>query len=219
MSSWTGAKFEPQASTADAANVGASESELFSRARSGDRGAFGSLVVRYQDRIYSTVLRMVGDHEEARELTQETFCRALMKLGAFRGESQPYTWLFRIAVNLSISRLRKVKRRRTFSLDAPSQAGASDGGDDQAAGLVQRLAGDEPGPAEHVEQREQMQQMLDALSRCDPEDRALIVLRDIEGFDYQQLAEMLGLPLGTLKSKLFRARKALVEQLKDYLKD
>jgi RNA polymerase sigma-70 factor (ECF subfamily) len=91
-------------------------------------GAFAQIVQIYQDRIYNAVLRMVGDHEEARDLAQETFTRALVKIDSFRGEAQPYTWLFRIALNLAISQLRKTHRRRTFTL-----------GDSSAGSMVERV--------------------------------------------------------------------------------
>ena len=197
---------------------------LLQKARSGDRGAYGQIVLLYQDRLYNAVLRLVGDREEARELTQEAFMRGLQKIEAFRGDASPYTWLFRIAVNLAISQLRKVQRVRIFSLDRP--AGRGGGGsngryydDDQASGLVDRVARDRAAsPAERVESRERDQAVLSALGRLDAEYRAVLVMRDIEGFDYQQMADILGLPLGTLKSRLFRARMALRDELKAYLK-
>src|SRR6185503_7642454 len=111
---------------------------MLKRAQAGDRAAYGQLVLLYQDRLYNAVLRRVGDFDEARELTQEAFTRGLMKLESFRGDASPYTWLFRIAVNLSISHLRKVQRHRVFSLDAPPRNGNGrqrDGGDDQASSL------------------------------------------------------------------------------------
>jgi len=190
-----------------------------SAARSGDRGAFGQIVVRYQDRLFTAVLRLVGDHDDARELTQEAFTRALMSLDNFRGDAQPYTWLFRIAMNLAISRLRKASRRRTFSLDAPMNGnGRSTGADDQAASLVDRVSNARAdAPDVTAERREARQQVLAALGRLDGEYRAILVMRDIEGFDYQQMAEVLDLPLGTLKSRLFRARLALRDELKGYM--
>ena len=204
---------------------------LFRQAQLGDRGAFGQIVLLFQDRVYNAVLRMVGDTDEARELTQETFTRALVKIESFRGESGPYTWLFRIAVNLTISELRKVQRHRTFSLDAamtrsPSPgngqpAGAPGAGtnDDQASRLLDRIAQTrDQNPAEIALKRERDQQVLAALGRLDAEYRAVLVMRDIEGFDYQQMAAVLNLPLGTLKSRLFRARLALRDELKPYLK-
>ena len=199
---------------------------LMHRAKSGDRGAYGQIVLLFQDRLYNAIVRLVGDREEAHELTQETFTRGLEKIDSFRGEAGPYTWLFRIAVNLSISQLRKVQRHRTFSLDRPSSGnGVGSNGryspDDQAASLVDRMASSrsEPGPLDRAEGRERDQAVLEALGRLDAEYRAVLVMRDIEGFDYQQMADVLGLPLGTLKSRLFRARLALRDELKAYMKE
>lgn len=198
---------------------------MLQKAQAGDRGAYGQIVVLYQDRLYNAVLRLVGDREEARELTQEAFTRGLEKIDSFRGDASPYTWLFRIGVNLAISQLRKVRRLRIFSLDRPS-AGARGGrgsaasfDDDQAAGLLDRVARDRSASApERLESRERDQMVLAALGRLDAEYRAVLVMRDIEGFDYQQMADILALPLGTLKSRLFRARMALRDELKEYLK-
>lgn len=187
-------------------------------AKAGDRGAFGQIVLRYQDRLFTAVLRLVGDADDARELTQEAFTRALMSLDTFRGDAQPYTWLFRIAMNLSISRLRKVVRKRTFSLDAPPK-GRGNGGEDQASGLLDRVSSDRTETPDQVaERRERQEQVVAALGRLDSEYRAILVMRDIEGFDYQQMADLLGLPLGTLKSRLFRARLALRDELRPYMK-
>jgi len=199
---------------------------LLQKAQTGDRGAYGQIVILYQDRLYNAVLRLVGEREEARDLTQEAFARGLEKIDSFRGDASPYTWLFRIAVNLAISQLRKVRRVRMFSLDRPSTGsrpgrnGQAGFDDDQAAGLVDRVARDrsEAAPPERMEKRERDQMVLSALGRLDAEYRAVLVMRDIEGFDYQQMADVLGLPLGTLKSRLFRARMALRDELKGYLK-
>jgi RNA polymerase sigma-70 factor (ECF subfamily) len=191
--------------------------DLLNRARSGDRGSFGKLVVLYQDRLFNAVVRLVGDRDEAAELTQEAFTRGLASLETFRGEAGPYTWLFRIAVNLSISRLRKVHRHRVFSLDRPSANGQAGRHDDQAAGLVDRVRESAPSPSAELETRERAEQVVAALGRVDPEYRAVLIMRDVEGFDYQQMADVLGLPLGTLKSRLFRARIALRDELKAYM--
>ncbi len=224
MSSLSRAQYEadlpPRAGDAGAAGERTTDDELFRRAQAGDRGAYGQIAVRYQHRLYNAIVRMIGDREEAREVTQETLVRGLSKLDSFRGESQPYTWLFRIAVNLAISRLRKVQRRRTFSLDAPGGRNGRPGHDnDQAAGLVERVQSHEQaGPGEQAEHRERSEQVVAALGRLDAEYRAVLVMRDIEGFDYQQMADVLGLPLGTLKSRLFRARLAMRDELKEYMK-
>jgi RNA polymerase sigma-70 factor (ECF subfamily) len=200
---------------------------MLRRAQAGDRSAYGQVVVLYQDRLYNAVLRLVGDRDEAMELTQEAFTRGLIKINSFRGDASPYTWLFRIAVNLAISQLRKVRRNRVFSLDRPGprMGGSANGNgryDDetQASGLLDRVAQDRSErPPERVENRERDQMVLAALGRLDAEYRAVLVMRDIEGFDYQQMADVLGLPLGTLKSRLFRARLALRDELRTYLKD
>jgi RNA polymerase sigma-70 factor (ECF subfamily) len=202
------------------ADDSAMATSLLKRARTGDRGAFGQLVVLYQDRLYNAILRLVGDRDEAAELTQEAFARSLESLDSFRGDSAPYTWMFRIAVNLSISRLRKVQRHRVFSLDRPASGNGQSGRHgDQAAGLVDRVRQSGPGPAAALEKREQAEQVVAALGRVEPEYRAVLVMRDVEGFDYQQMADVLDLPLGTLKSRLFRARIALRDELKPYMED
>jgi RNA polymerase sigma-70 factor, ECF subfamily len=232
MSSVSGAQFDEAGYPAHAgqersgaAPVDVVELDLLKKAQLGDRGAYGKLVALYQDRLYNAILRIVGDHDEARELAQETFTRGLDKLDGFRGEASPYTWLFRIATNLAISRLRKVQRHRTFSLDRPSSgdSGYGNGGnggsnDDQASSLMNRMASNDATPADEMLKRERDQQVLAALGQLDAEYRAVLVMRDIEGFDYQQMADVLGLPLGTLKSRLFRARLALRDELKAYMK-
>jgi RNA polymerase sigma-70 factor (ECF subfamily) len=197
------------------------EIALLQKAQVGDRAAYGQIVVLYQDRLFNALLRMVGEAEEARELTQETFTRGLEKIDGFRGEASPYTWLFRIGMNLAISNLRRSQRARVFSLDGER---ASHGGNgqankrDQAAALVDRIAaadGDSPPAA--VERSERHKVVLDALGRIDSEYRAVLVMRDVEGFEYQDMADVLGLPLGTLKSRLFRARLALRDELSGYM--
>jgi len=113
-----------------------------------------------------------------------------------------------------------VQRHRTFSLDSPAGGGGnsrSGAGEDQASALVGRMASQAPPPGEEAERRERNEKVLEALGRLDAEYRAVLVMRDIEGFDYQQMADVLGLPLGTLKSRLFRARLALRDELKGYM--
>src|SRR5690606_36385847 len=122
---------------ADSAADPRQESDLLRKARTGDRFAYGQIVRLYQDRLYNAVLRMVGDRDEARELTQEAFTRGLQKIDTFRGESSAYTWLFRIAMNLAISQLRRVKRRRVFSLDGSDDPAPR--GEDQASVLLHRM--------------------------------------------------------------------------------
>lgn len=211
--------FDESGTPASAEAVTRPDVAMLKRARAGDTSAYGQLVLLYQDRLYNAVLRLVGDRDEALEVTQEAFTRGLSNLNGFRGDASPYTWIFRIAMNLAISQLRKVQRVRVFSLDTPAGSGRQGdrAGDDQASSLVDRVARSTETPASELERRERDQQVLSALGRLDAEYRAVLVLRDIEGFDYQQMADILGLPLGTLKSRLFRARMALRDELKAYM--
>jgi RNA polymerase sigma-70 factor, ECF subfamily len=218
MSSLSEAQFEADLPT----NLSETDADadLFKKAQVGDRSAFGQIVLRHQDRLFNAIVRLVGDHDEARELTQETFLRAMANLENFRGEARPYTWLFRIGMNLAISQLRKFPRRRTFSLDAPGHNGDHLRPPDQAASLLDRTADRQTRtPLAELEQRERDEQVVAAIGRLDMHTRALLVMRDIEGFDYQQMAEILELPLGTLKSRLFRARLALKDELEKYMKE
>lgn len=218
MSSLSGAHYEADLPVDASADV-SREADLLRKARAGDRFAYGQIVHLYQDRLYNGVLRLVGDPEEARELTQEAFTRGLEKIDTFRGESSAYTWLFRIAMNLAISQIRRVKRRRTFSLDGSDSRGESGRNPDQASSLLDRMEQQRTAPPhEQLESRERAQQVLEALGRLDAEYRAVLVMRDVEGFDYQQMADLLSLPLGTLKSRLFRARVALRDELAAYMK-
>ena len=226
MSSISGAQFEaelPQGAAGGPGGQGDAAAQrlaaLVAKARAGDRPAYGQIVLMYQDQLYNGMLRMMGDPEEARELTQETFARGLEKIGSFRGEAGPYTWLFRIGVNLAISQLRRSGRQRTFSLDGAALNSVDPSGDDQAAALVDRVASADEQPPQIAQRRERDQIVLDALGRLDPEYRAVLVMRDIEGFDYHQMADVLGMPLGTLKSRLFRARLALRDELAPYVSD
>jgi RNA polymerase sigma-70 factor (ECF subfamily) len=216
MSSLSGAQFEADSPMSEPAAASA-DADLLRKARAGDRFAYGQIVRLYQDRLYNAILRLVGDRDEATELTQETFTRGLEKIETFRGESGAYTWLFRIGMNLAISQLRRSKRRRTFSLDGPADTAGR--ADDQAASLMSRMQQHrDTAPPAALESRERAEQVLAALGRLDAEYRAVLVMRDIEGFDYQQMAELLSLPLGTLKSRLFRARVALRDELTAFMR-
>jgi RNA polymerase sigma-70 factor (ECF subfamily) len=225
MSSLSGAQFDAPEPSEPINLAARRDLDLLRKAQHGDRASYGQLVVAYQDRLYNAILRLVGDADEARELSQEAFTRGLMKLESFRGDASPYTWLFRIGVNLAISHLRKVQRHRVFSLDAPPRNGNGRHDDDQASSLADRVSegglsgGSAVLPPEDLERKELHGQVLAALGRLDAEYRAVLVMRDIEGFDYQQMAEVLDLPLGTLKSRLFRARLALRDELRAYLSD
>lgn len=182
---------------------------LVERVKQGQTEAYGELVRRYQDRVFNACWRICGHLEDARDLTQEAFLKAFEGLSNFRQQSGFYTWIFRVAVNLSLTQRRNAHRRRTVSLDTGSTATGA-----QADELVKRVQDESdndptrgPGDAElHAAVARALQELHD-------EQRAVIVLRDIEGFDYQEIAAILQVPPGTVKSRLFRARIALQQAI------
>ncbi|MCK4658226.1 MAG: sigma-70 family RNA polymerase sigma factor [Phycisphaerae bacterium] len=185
---------------------------LVERARGGDVEAFGLLVSKCQEKVYNMCWRMCGHVEDARDLTQEAFFRAYQSIASFQGRSGFYTWVFRIAMNLSLSHHRKARHRRTQSLDQETLS------NDASEPLRSRISnGSAPQPADRLLADELQQQVEDALKALDPGHRAVIVLRDLEGFDYAKIAQILEIAPGTVKSRLHRARTALREQLKPYM--
>ncbi len=181
------------------------EKQLLVLIQRGDRGALGELLGAFHKRVYHVCLRMVSHADDAAELTQETMLRAMSHIDGFQSNSKFSTWLLRIAMNLCISHLRRGRLRQAVSLD-----GGADGPGDQATSLKAMIASNrELPPHESVEVREQIDQVNAALGRIDPTLRSVILLRDLQGMDYQQIAEVLSVPVGTIKSRLFRARLAL----------
>ncbi len=180
---------------------------LVQRTQRGDMAAFGQLIAKYQDKVFNTCWRMCGHHEDARDLTQEAFLRALESMASFRRKSGFYTWIFRIAVNLAISHRRKEKRAVAVSLDG-TDSGWTEG--TQAGGLLSRVSNpSDCEPDAPVRSSETQQFVLQALGELEEDHRAVVVLRDIESFDYREIAEILDVPTGTVKSRLHRARMAL----------
>lgn len=184
------------------------DAALLARCRKGDMAAFGLLIAKYQDRVYNSILRLCGNCDDAEELCQEAFVKALENLATFRQASGFYTWLFRIAVNLTISRRRRAGRVRFHSLEGNN-------GEDQDARGPQ-LPGDvQDDPREQALAGDSRRQVVKALTELDEEFSAVVVLRDIENMNYDQIAQVLEVPVGTVKSRLYRARALLREKLRD----
>lgn len=186
------------------------EAAWLARARQGDREAFGRLVRRHADRVYNVAYYMTSHREDAADVAQEAFLRAFRGIRRFEGRSGFGTWLVRITTNcaLSLQARRRAKKRsaRVVSLSAR---------DDLLGGAAVAAAGGDPGEAAC---REELQRAVrEAIARLDDEFRAALVLRDIEGRRYEEIAEILGIPLGTVKSKIHRARRALRDKLKRFL--
>ena len=186
------------------------EAQQVEQARAGDMGAFSRLVIRYQDRILNTCWRLCGNLEDAQDLTQEAFLKALESIGSFRGRSGFYTWLYRIAVNLALSHRRKTRRAVKLSLHGGEGGLPDDPPADEVAG---HGSSDREDPQVKLSAREIEQLVVAGLERLDDDHRAVIVLRDIESLDYQQIAEILEVPAGTVKSRLHRGRMELRRRL------
>ena len=187
------------------------DASLVDRVKKGDMEAFADLVAKYQDRVYNLMLRMSGQTADAEELTQDAFLRALERIGQYHGRSGFYTWLFRVAANLALSRRRRAARVQFHSLDATDDDG---NGRTQADNLTAAMARRrDPSPEDAAMKSESRQRVLAALGELDDEFRLAVVLCDIEQMDYATAAEVAGVPLGTIKSRLHRGRCLLRTRL------
>jgi RNA polymerase sigma-70 factor (ECF subfamily) len=184
------------------------EPELIEACRRGDTSAFGILVRRYQDRLFPTMLRLSGRPEDAQDLLQDAFLKAFQKLKRFHGESSFYTWLYRIAVNLALSDRRR--RRPIVGWEAPSSYRP---GTDPPSSI--ELAD----PSEPLEKAELNQCVQAALNRLAKDHRAVVVLKDLDGLRYEEIAEILNIPVGTVRSRLHRARLELRERLRGLVEE
>ncbi len=185
--------------------------ELVEQVCAGQTSAYARLVTKYQDRVFNTCWRICGNLEDARDLTQDAFLKALESIAGFRRQSSFYTWVFRVAVNLSLSHLRKTKRRRTVSLD--DEPGFRETQADALTARVRLAAVDDA--CDTAAAGETHGRLLNALQELDDEFRAVVVLRDMEGLDYGEISEILDVPRGTVKSRLHRARMALRAAMTD----
>jgi RNA polymerase sigma-70 factor, ECF subfamily len=187
------------------------ESEFVERLTAGDPAAFDLLINRYSADIYALLFRLTEDREEAGDLMQETFMSALRSIGSFRGDSELKTWLFRIAINHSRNRHRWWKRRkrnRTVSLDA--SLGESD------LRLIETLESGVADPEAAALRRERELSLRQALAEIPEIFREAVVLCDIEGHSYHEISDLLGVSIGTVKSRIARGREELRTRLKDF---
>lgn len=188
-------------------------SALLQRAQAGDAAAFERLVEPHLPRMYNYIARMTGDPAEAEDLTQDAILRAHRALGSFRGGATFQTWLYRIATNICVDALRRQRRQgaRTYSLDDPL---------DLEQGQITRDVADRANdPQELAEADELRDEVTRAISELSPKLRAVVVLFDLQGLSYEEIAQTLRLPLGTVKSRLFNARARLRELLRPYIEE
>ena len=182
--------------------MSADDRGLIAASLEGDTAAFGELVRRYQDRLYNTVYRLLDNADDAQDVVQDAFVNAYQSLEGFKGDSQFFTWLYRIAVNTAISLKRK--QRVTLSINA---------GRNGEHGIEPLDGSEYSRPGQGLERAEEERRVQEALNRLSPEHRMVLILKDMEGQKYETMAEILQVPIGTIRSRLHRARAELRELL------
>lgn len=188
-----------------------SDEAIVARCQKGDRSAFDELVLRYQKKVFNVTYRMLGNYTEASDVAQEAFIRAYRSIKRFRGQSSFYTWLYTIASNLCRNRLRYLSRQRAsvVSLDNPVRT---------EEGVVHREpVSATPAPAAVLDRKEKGEFIQEAINLLDEPHRIVVVLRDIELLPYGEISRILKVNIGTIKSRLHRARSLLREKLKDVI--
>ncbi len=194
------------ATTADDRSVSrAEDTELLTAVLAGDGTAYRGLVEKYQSRVYAMVYGMLRNREDARDITQEAFVKAYRNLDSFRLEASFYTWLYRIAMNLAIDFTRKRKRRESSGFDEGIASRDDDGG------IAEVHHEDSPGRA--LERKQLFDQIMTAMEKLPEDQRQVILLRELEGLAYKEIADVMGIPEGTVMSRLFYARKKLQKLL------
>ena len=178
--------------------------DLINRFKSGDKSAFESIILNYQDRIYNLCLYMLGSKHDAEDAAQDTFFKAYRSLNDFKPNASLYTWLYRIAVNTCIDYKRKPLLESLFR--------RSDTGEE----MVIEHPSDSPSPEKEYESKQIQGALQEALRKLSPKLRAAIVMKEMEGLSYEEIADTLDVSIGTVKSRISRARDELRTLLKDF---
>lgn len=179
---------------------GIGDAECVRRVQQGDTDSFEVLVRRHQKVVFNLVYRLLGDYDEAAEVAQEVFLSAFKSIHQFRGEASFSTWLYRIGLNHASTRRKSLNNRHADHIPLDGT----------------EIANNSIDPARNIEQKEIQQRVQQALNSLDPEDARIILLRDLQDMPYEDVAEMLDIPVGTVKSRLHRARLALKTRLAPY---
>lgn len=205
-------ELEQVAPAAEVESRARAEAKFIERLKDGEAAAFDELVTERSGEVYGLLFRLTENSEEARDLTQETFLRAFQSIGGFRGEADLRTWIYRIAINQARNRWRWWRRRRrdsTVSLDATQ--GQSE------KTLIETLAESSENPEQQTLAHERELALRSALQKVGRAYRETVILRDIEGFTYEEIATTLGINVGTVKSRLARGRQELRRKLEGSL--
>jgi len=175
----------------------ATDDHLIAQTRQGDRVAFGELIARHQAQVYHFSRRLLGNAEGAQDITQDVFIKAFLALDTWRPDAAFAAWLLRIARNACLDVLRAQQRYPQVSLEAQTE----------------QLVAHSSSAEQHAIQTQRLEQLEEALSKLSVEHREILILRDIEGFSYQEIAELLDINTGTVRSRLSRGRAALIQQI------
>jgi RNA polymerase sigma-70 factor (ECF subfamily) len=182
---------------------------LVSRVQSGDVAAFDTLVRKYRERLYGIIYNLTSNREDAADLTQEAFIKAFSSINRFKGNSAFFTWLYRIGVNTALSHLKRNRFRRFFSLETIQEEGSH-------AQVLETLA------AKHKSEKgallsELQEKLNEAMQKLSPKHRTVVVLFEIEGLSHQEIADVVGCSVGTVRSRLHYAKQQLQADLKHFL--
>lgn len=179
------------------------------KVQAGQVGAFDQLVQKYRERIFAVIYNLTGNREDASDLTQETFIKAFQAIGRFRGKASFYTWIYRIAVNGTMSFLKKRNRRRFFSFETIDE--------ELSRGELFEVLASKTRTEKGALVRELQEKLNDSLQKLSPKHRAVVILHEIEGLDHTEIAEIMKTSVGTVRSRLHYAKQQLQAHLKDYL--
>jgi len=198
----------------EVAKINVDDAVLVRQCRQGDSAAMERLILKYQNRIYNVILKICADPDDAAELTQETFVKVIENIDNFQGRSSFYTWAFRIAANLTLNYCQRKVRLGFNSLDTEQVRYNS-----QPSRVLKEFLSDDssPDPVAVAQNRELCEIAVKSLKKLDDAQRAVVVLRDIEGMTYAQIAKVLDIELGTVRSRLSRGRKKLRQILEAIL--
>lgn len=188
----------------------AAELQLIERARTGDLAAYDELVQRHQERIYGTIYHMTSNHEDANDLAQETFIKAFQALKSFKGGSSFYTWVYRIAVNKTLNFLKQRKNRQGMSLNDLDFNAEHD---PDLVALISHQT-----PRRDAALAELQKKLNEAMAKLSDDHRLAVTLHDVQGVAHEEIAQIMGCNVGTVRSRLFYARQQLQGYLADYLK-
>jgi len=196
------------ANSAQAAEAAAADAALVARCQAGDTAAFGELVTQYRNKVFATIYNMTRNEQDAWDLSQEAFLKAWRNIAGFKGQSSFFTWLYRIAMNVTIDRLRRKHVESGLEFDETLGLGEIEPG----SATTPRPA---PVPSQNIQNQELQARIDAAIAKLPPDHRLVIILREIDGLSYEEIAQAAKCSVGTVMSRLFYARKKLQTLLQD----